>query len=890
MPHRVVFEPIKLAQSIHDKKHLEGLLSGFLNENEDLLKVRVEDLRVQAFHKSKKVWHIQYLQEVGGLDVWNSEIVFKVHENGNLFAMGFDFYEFSNQISNISINQSQIESSLNSKYSDQIGTGLNFEFEPSEFLFAVLEQGSWELRRIQEVKATRQPDIFEINLVDVQSGEILETIDKVHSMDTGHVSGSILPILATDTLKNQAFTNLDVSIDGSSITTNEKGEFVFQAGVAGSSLQAELKGPYVDIDHFNQSDAQWNQTVFPGDSVRVIWDDNNSDLSERNVFYHINLMHSINKDLDPNFNGLDYPLVCFVNDNAATCNAYWNTVNLHFNVQAPGCSMNSAHGASVVYHEYGHSTNDRLYQQLGVSQGMSNPTLHEAFADIYSCLILDESRFALGWFGPGTFTRNLSNSNTFPVNIVGQQHTDGTILGGAFWDLAQMTSPSIAYRLSHFCKHGLPDDSDIAAAFAEVYLETLIADDDDGNLKNGTPNGVAIENAFCNHGIGSNLFSVERLSHSPYPNTLDTYNDYQVEIELLPSFFTGLAFQDLELVFTTDNFLSVLVVPFQLGAGQKAIANIPAQPEGSLVKYFIRNSGPGCGFQLFYPSRDFKGENHSFRVGEFYEVYRDEFEIDAGWQVGAPGDNATSGIWVRGNPQRTADGKNQVVQPEDDFSPAGVSCLVTGAFQGTTWFSNDVDGGRTSVTSPIISGLEENSIIEFEKWFAHGAGFNFPNLGQWRFEASNNGLAWIPIEVVSYGDHRNWINTKYRLGDHLVVSDSMQFRFVAADYGTGSIVEALVDDIVIWNPGQVSSLYPSSMVQDEVQFFPNPSESNFRVKKSLVKEIIGIRNSKGGYIYFSAGPSEDFIIINLRNQASGIYFITFIDQNGIVKTQKLNRH
>ncbi|MEO0630913.1 MAG: trypsin-like serine protease, partial [Planctomycetota bacterium] len=89
-----------------------------------------------------------------------------------------------------------------------------------------------------------------------------------------------------------------------------------------------------------------------------------------------------------------------------------------------------------------------------------------------------------------------------------------------------------------------------------------------------------------------------------------------------------------------------------------------------------------------------------------------DFEAPVGFTVGAPGDNATTGVWVRVDPIGTG------AQPEDDNSPNGTIAWVTG--QGTPGGSageNDVDGGTTSLVSNQIdlSGTEL-AVIDYSRW------------------------------------------------------------------------------------------------------------------------------------------------------------------------------
>ena len=54
-------------------------------------------------------------------------------------------------------------------------------------------------------------------------------------------------------------------------------------------------------------------------------------------------------------------------------------------------------------------------------------------------------------------------------------------------------------------------------AFTEVLLAVLEADDDDANITNGTPNGMAIITAFDMHGI--TLVSNAELVHTAIDTT-----------------------------------------------------------------------------------------------------------------------------------------------------------------------------------------------------------------------------------------------------------------------------------------------------------------------------------------------------------------------------------
>ena len=81
-------------------------------------------------------------------------------------------------------------------------------------------------------------------------------------------------------------------------------------------------------------------------------------------------------------------------------------------------------------------------------------------------------------------------------------------------------------------------------------------------------------------------------------------------------------------------------------------------------------------------------------------VFDDDFEVSRGWQINVDGhDTATSGKWQRGDPQLTKTAKG-VKQP--DRVSSGRFAFITGLAAGSSANANDLDGGRTSLTSPPI--------------------------------------------------------------------------------------------------------------------------------------------------------------------------------------------
>lgn len=173
-----------------------------------------------------------------------------------------------------------------------------------------------------------------------------------------------------------------------------------------------------------------------------------------------------------------------------------------------------------------------------------------------------------------------------------------------------------------------------------------------------------------------------------------------------------------------------------------------------------------------------------------------DFETSVGFTVGAPGDNATTGVWVRVNPNGTA------AQPEDDNTPTGTIAWVTGqGSPGGGLGDNDIDGGTTSLVSNQIDlSATESATISYARWYSNNTGAA-PNADVFEvFVSDNDGASYVLVETVGpagAGTSGGWIETGFNVGDFVGLTSTIRVKFVASDLGDGSVVEAGIDDVRI---------------------------------------------------------------------------------------------
>ena len=302
--------------------------------------------------------------------------------------------------------------------------------------------------------------------------------------------------------------------------------------------------------------------------------------------------------------------------------------------------------------------------------------------------------------------------------------------------------------------------------------------------------------------------------HSPLPFTAALGVAY--DLTAIPSGYEGSPIDPatVTLRYRTDGGAFVELPMAPTGPPGEFGGTIPAQANGAVIEYYLSASDVG-GHSGTSP-RNAPSALHYFEVGE---QFVHEMEADRGWTTGAADDGATTGLWVRVDPVGTA------AQPEDDHSAAGTQCWVTGQHSaGETIGYNDVDGGKTTLFSPVydMSGAESVTFA-YWRWYSNdqgsGAGEDY-----WNVDLSNDGgQTWTSLEH-TLASSNAWVTQSFDLASYFAVPGLVQLRFVATDEGTGSIVEGAVDDFSIagifdaTGAGDLPAAFELAMDQN----FPNP--------------------------------------------------------------------
>ncbi len=376
---------------------------------------------------------------------------------------------------------------------------------------------------------------------------------------------------------------LNVFVNGGAASTDNLGALNF-AGGGPAAVVAGVAGGLVTVVSVEGASAV-KDLALPSGGV-ALWADPNNEVvdAQLSAYLHANVVKSRIRSIDPDFAFLDKNLLVTTNI-PDICNAFSDGDSINFFLEGEGCE-NTARISDVVYHEYGHSAH---IQGLIIGVGQFDGSLSEGISDYLGSTITNDSGLGRGFFtgSPDGALRELDPQGsefTWPDDLTGEVHEEGLIIGGTLWDLrkslvAKLGAQAGVARTDHIWFQGIHRAVDMPT----MYPEALVADDDDGNLANGTPNECEINLAFAAHGMlgaGSLTGSVDlgTTTQSGTPLQLLLSGGTKACVDLAPT-----AAELRVRVAGSGDFISI---PMTDGLDSFS-ATIPPFPDGTLVEYQI---------------------------------------------------------------------------------------------------------------------------------------------------------------------------------------------------------------------------------------------------------------------------------------------------------------
>ncbi len=912
MPSKAFGNPIDVVGSSDSEKAIS-----FLNEMNQSFCNGTIQISPRPEIKTEKFTNIVFDQTFSEMKVLFSKASVKL-VNGKVVQFSFGVHP------NIQLEEKPAIGEQQARLSAQQGITSNIESIQSSselFILPVPTSESFDYRKVYSVTVSTRnsqnvPQQY-LTYVDALSGKILMRKNLVSHSNGGpakpneddfvvdvQVNGNLYMTNPYGTITTEGLNNIYVTVSGTDYQMGLSGGGTIGVN-AGSNAIVRLEGPWSTVNT-NGVTPQKNVTLQAGlNTIDMSTAANNKELS---AYKSVNRIHDHCKYWMPTFTGMDFQLPTNIDLTSGDCNAFYDGTSINFYALANGCNASSL-VADVVFHEYGHGINDNYYQSQ--SSFFVNGAMGEGYADYWAISCSNSPVLGVGFYvdNQDPIRRYDTERKVYPIDLIGEVHADGEIIMGAWWDTHLLLGSDWTVTMPIFlgAYAGLQAeaaDGNEGEAYTDVLLDALLADDNDGDITNGTPHGNEIVQGFYLHGI--TLISPALLSHTPV-----YFGDPVVPITLTA---------DLELFFPYTQYLADVNCHYQVNNGAwqvvamtdasgSFVANFDGFAPGTILKYYftatdtngsVGTADPVGAHQAFFPTLP-----HMMLIG-VNEVGRhdcDNNEDWGSWQTGVSGDNATTGIWLLEIPipSVTVDvAPGTIVQTGDQVTPAGEYCFFTGnGTVGGGIGENDVDAGRTTLqTTTIDLSSYVNPVISYYRWYTNSppGGAN-PGADYWQVRMSNNnGSTWTYVENTKTSEMR-WRRNAFHVSDYMTPTAQMKLQFIASDslrptvnLNGGSLVEGALDDFIVYEE-VVIGVDENKLNVFNATAFPNPTTESTRIQFQLSKpesiEVL-VLDAVGRTIYsipaHEYGTQLQNLVIPCEKWAKGSYQVALRNNRKSIST------
>ena len=268
-----------------------------------------------------------------------------------------------------------------------------------------------------------------------------------------------------------------------------------------------------------------------------------------------------------------------------------------------------------------------------------------------------------------------------------------------------------------------------------------------------------------------------------------------------------------------------------------------------LVSFIWDALSSGCGtYDVTIRAVPVPSETYIINQEETEEVtvvaieFKDTFESDKEWVV-ENDISITTGQWERGIP---IGGGDRGDPPSDYDGSDG---------------DYDIDDGVTWLISPAIdlSGLT-NPVLDYALWYTNDYGAD-PNNDLFKVYLSDDGgLNWDLVETIGPESTSGWNVHTITISDFIDLTDQVKIRFEASDLNSGSVVEAGIDDILVYS--ECDSILP------HLSYTPSSLDFGAMQQNTTDSASFDIWNDGGGELNYSCIENCDWVDIDPLDGAS----------------------
>ena len=698
-PHRAWGPPIPLADTASPEgveRSVRAFLAdaGIAGVDDAALKLR------SANHAADTdTWYITFDRYVSGYPIWRGGIDVRVRF-GSVFMVEVDTYPAWQDLGG-----PQIDSLTAVASAELYGPAPMGRHTDESARLVVLPwegDGPLDLRLVYEVRTrTDSPLGVWVSFVDARTGDLLDVYNEIRffsgtvygTHDTRTVDGSF----TTSALPLINFTGSD----GGAATAGEDGTYSLSDD---ETWTMGPSGAYVNV----RNRGSGGTGSMDASGTAPTWDTTEATQAEIDSYKFLHDVRLWGHAADAANPMSEDRLTSNVNL-SSTCNAYYDgSVNFY---SAGGSCNNTGQIADVNYHEWGHG-----FHYYALQSGTYDGALSEGTGDMISAIVTHDADIGPYFYTNGRPIRSIDDDRVYPDDISSDTHETGLIWAGAVWDTWEeiygtygedRAASGVAFEIvSHDFAYALRAGPTIE----ESYDEFSAADDDDGDLSNGTPHACEIIDGFAPHGLGpTSTGSLVSIDHVPVENqppdtTIPVAGAF---LNLAPDCVSA-SLVEARVVYSTDVMVTWTEADLTI-AGTALDGTIPGLPDGTVVWYYLRTLADD-GTEIDLPPGGAIAP-YSFYVGNLEEISCSTFETDDGGythELRDGDDREGADDWVWGQPDAYAD------------DPAR-------AYSGRKVWGNDLGGGNYNgeyqanitnrLTSAPIDLLGASTVIvQFRRW------------------------------------------------------------------------------------------------------------------------------------------------------------------------------
>lgn len=509
-------------------------------------------------------------------------------------------------------------------------------------------------------------------------------------------------------------STLDITIDGTPARTSVAGRFSW-VGPETVTARTSVRGEHATVSNAAGLAIATDLTATSSATLTFGFPDDEAVDAQIAAYYATDFANRYVGGIAPGNRWVQIGQVPANVNLADTCNAYSDGRSINFYASGRRCE-NTARILDVVMHEYGHTVHAQSFIR---GQGSFDTAMSEGLSDYLAATITDDSGMGRGFFRSAQALRELDPMGSearWPEDVRADPHETGLIYAGALWDLRK----SLVTKLGERAAIEKVDDLwyaalERASSIPTTYAVILVADDDDGDLTNGTPNYCEIVDAFDLHGLADPADAGPTVGPVNAQGFRLSFPVREPSIRCSGSSANGA-----ELIWRRRGAPDIGGrIPLTADSSGYA-GEIPAQPVGEVIEYRVEVSLDD-GQTLNLPQNP-ASPYYEMYVGETTPIYCTDFESspwDAGW----------THALVSGNPREGADDWMWA----EPMSPASSGDPTT-AYSGSRLVGNDLGGGNyngqyqadkvNELRSPVfdVSGYQTVR-LQYRRWLSVEDGY-----------------------------------------------------------------------------------------------------------------------------------------------------------------------